>query len=366
MSTRTRPGLTRGVVRSVVLALALAVVLVGTAARSAHVRDASTDVTAEFSSAVGLYVGSDVQVLGVKVGEVTAVEPAGDVVRVDMRLEPGQRVAADTAAVIVAPTVVSDRYVQLTEPWTEGAETLADGARIGAEDTAVPVEVDELYTSLEDISTQLGPDGANREGALSDFLDVAAANLEGTGGDLNTMITEFSRLSATMAGVDEDLFATVGNLADFTEVLAANDDTVAALNLLFADVTGYLAEDRDDLAGAIDQLGSALAVLDDFIDENRDDLRTSVDNLVGPTQTLVNQRASLEELLRMAPLTLQNFLQAYNPETGRIEGRGNLNEANLWAGGGLGAQSSPDAPPVLLPGLVPGLDGTGATDGAGR
>lgn len=354
-----RPALGRGLVRSLLLALVLAVVLVGTAARSAHVRGASTELSAEFSSAVGLYVGSDVQVLGVSVGEVTAVEPAGDVVRVDMRLDPGERVAADTAAVIVAPTVVSDRYVQLTEPWTEGAETLADGARIGPDDTAVPVEIDELYTSLEDVSTQLGPDGANRDGALSDFLDVAAENLEGTGADLNTMLTEFSRLSATTAGVDDDLFATVGNLAEFTDVLVANDDTVAALNTLFADVTGYLAEDRGDLAGAIDQLGAALIVLDDFIAENRDDLRTSVDNLVGPTQTLVNQRESLEELLRMAPLTLQNFLQAYNPETGSIEGRGNLNEANLWAGGGLGAQSSPDAPPVLLPGLGDSSTGAG-------
>ncbi|WP_278257026.1 MlaD family protein [Nocardioides convexus] len=52
------------------------------------------------------------QVLGVPVGRVTKVEPVGEKVRVSMELDKGEKVAADTGAVIVAPTLVSDRYVQ--------------------------------------------------------------------------------------------------------------------------------------------------------------------------------------------------------------------------------------------------------------
>src|SRR3546814_18415231 len=59
-----------------------------------------TEVVALFDSTVGLYPGSDVQVLGVPVGTVTKVEPKDDHVRVTMELDPGQQVAADTGAEI--------------------------------------------------------------------------------------------------------------------------------------------------------------------------------------------------------------------------------------------------------------------------
>ena len=67
-------------------------------------------------------------------------------------------------------------------------------------------------------------------------------------------------------------------------MLVANDRGVANVNRQFADVAGYLADDREDLADAIANLGDALAVLDDFIKDNRGNLQTSVDNLLGPTQ----------------------------------------------------------------------------------
>ncbi len=307
-----------------------------------------TELEAMFESTVGLYPGSDVQVLGVPVGTVTAVEPDGGHVRVSMELDPGQEVGADTAAVVVAPTLVSDRFVQLTEP-DRGGPTLESGTVLETDRTAVPVEIDELYESLTDVSKKLGPDGANADGALGGLLDVLAENLDGQGSDLNTMITEFGDASATLSDTGDDLFATIGNFAEFNDMLVENDDSVAAVNRQFATVTDYLAEDREDLAGAIDELGSALAVLDDFIRDNRGNLQTSVENLIGPTQVLRNQKGSLEEAVRLIPLALQNFLRAYDPSSGTLAGRGHLNELSLSSRDGNSRRTSQDAPPLLLP-----------------
>lgn len=340
------------------LTLVVVLVVAAWALRGWWVERDRTELTAEFESAVGLYPGSDVQMLGVSVGEVTEVDPDGSVVRVHMKLDRGVEAASTTDAVIVAPTLVSDRFVQLTEPHTDG-KPLASGSVLTGDETAVPVEVDELYRGLEDISTQLGPNGANADGALSDLLDVAAANLEGTGLDINQTIRNFSDASATLAGVDEDLFATISNLSEFTTMLETNDAAVASANQQFAEVTDYLAADRQDLAAAIANLGDAMVVLDDFIEENRGHLNTSVQNLIGPTQTLVNQKASLEESVRLIPLLLQNFLGAWNPSYGTLDGRGNLNEATIWnaaqsTDSGLSGQTSPNAPPTLLPGVEGG------------
>ncbi|WP_122818714.1 MCE family protein [Nocardioides pantholopis] len=320
----------------------------GVVGARALMAEESVEVEAVFASTVGLYPGSDVQVLGVPVGSVTAVEPGSDGVRVSMRLDDDQ-VAADTRAVIVAPTLVSDRYVQLTEPLIEGP-ALRSGTVIGLEDTDVPVEIDELYASLEDAGRALGPKGANRDGALSDLLETAAANLDGQGSSINTMISEFAKASGTLADSDEAFFATLGNLEQLNTMLVENDEAVADVNRQFASVTDYLAEDRGDLARAVQNLGGALAVVDDFIRENRGNLRTSVDNLTGPTKVLARQRAGLEESVRMMPLVLQNFLRAYDVRTDTLHGRVNLNELTTWSRNGLDAQTSEDAPPTLLPG----------------
>lgn len=334
--------------RSIAAAAAVVLVIAGLLVWRSSTGGA-TRVDALFESTVGLYPGSEVQVLGVKVGKVTDVEPKGPVVRVSMELDAGQHVEADTGAVIVAPTLVSDRFVQLTKPDTGGTR-LEDGAEIPRGRTAVPVEIDDLYSSLTDVATQLGPDGANSEGALSDLLEVAARNLDGNGADLNQMIDDFGQATGTLAGTSDDLFATIANVKEFNDMLVANDQSVADVNRQFAEVTDYLADDRADLADAITNLGDALAIVDDFIDDNRDNIRTSVDNLLGPTQVLVKQKDSLEESVRLIPVVLQNFLRAYNPQRNTLDGRGNLNDVSIWSDGGLTGRSSADAPPLLLPG----------------
>ena len=308
----------------------------------------TTEVTADFDAAVGLYPGSDVQVLGVPVGTVTAVDPVGEKVRVTMEIDKDVKVAKTTGAVIVAPTLVSDRYVQLTEPWTKG-DALEDGAKIKV--TAVPVEIDEMYKSLADLSTDLGPEGANKDGALSDLLSVLAKNLDGQGVGINKMLTEFSEASATISGFDDDLFKTIGNLDVLNKTLLEHDTGVLDANKQLAVVSKSLAEDRTDLSSAITELGNALALVEDFVKDNRGALKSSVDGLRGPTQVLVNQRKSLDEAVRTIPLALQNLIGAYDPRTNTLSGRGNLNELTVWSRDGKSARTSSDAPPLLLPGL---------------
>jgi virulence factor Mce-like protein len=141
--------------------------------------------SARFERTVGLYEKSDVRVLGVRIGEVTDIEPDGDGVRVEFQYDAKYDIPADAQALVVAPSIVSDRYVQLTPAYT-GGQVLADGAVIDVENTDVPLELDEVYASLNELNVALGPNGANADGALQDLLSVSADNLDGNGELLNT------------------------------------------------------------------------------------------------------------------------------------------------------------------------------------
>jgi phospholipid/cholesterol/gamma-HCH transport system substrate-binding protein len=279
-------------------------------------------VVAHFSAAVGVHEGSDVRVLGVKVGEVTAVRPEGRTVRVELSYDPKVQVPADAQALIVPPSVVSDRYVQLAPAYAGGA-TLPDGADLPVERTVVPIELDEIYKSLDELNKALGPQGANENGALSQLVETGAANLAGNGQNLHETLTGLSQALDTLSTGRQDLFGTVVNLQKFTDVLAKSDQSVREFNARMAQVGEELAAEKDELAAAVRDLASALAQITTFVRENRAELKANVAALADLTGVLVRQQQALREVLDVAPLALSNLNLAYNPRSGTTDTRDN-------------------------------------------
>lgn len=284
-------------------------------------------VTAYFSAAVGVYPGGDVRMLGVPMGTVDQVEPHGQTVKVTMSLDRDVDVPAEVNAVLVSPSVVSDRYVQLA-PVYKGGPKLADGAVIPKERTATPVELDEVYRSLNDITAALGPDGANKDGALTRLLDTGAANLDGNGQALADTLQHLGQAGSTLSGSSKDLFATVDNLQRFTTMLNDNDEQVRRFNTQMQDVSSLLAGEREDLGASFAELAVALGKVEQFVRENRGQLKSNVDQLNGVAQVLVNQKAALSESLRDAPLALGNLQNSYNAASGTLDTRAVINELN--------------------------------------
>lgn len=322
MTVKTRAGrdLARIVAIACVLGLVVAGVLWWVLRETGEKR-----YSAVFSGVVGLYEGNDVRVLGVKVGSVDKVTPRGTDVLVEMVVDRGVKLPADAKAAIVAPSLVSDRYVQFAPAYIAGAQ-LAEGTVIGQDRTSTPLEVDDLYASLNRLSVTLGPNGVNKNGALSDLLDTLAKNADGNGQALNDTITQLSKLSSTLSGYSDDLFGTVDNLQKFTTTLANSDAAVRQFSQQVADVTGFLASERADLGAAVNQLSIALGLVQKFINDNRSKIKSNVDKLAGVTQVLVDQRAALAEVLDLAPVALSNIINSYNGSSGTLDSRGNINE----------------------------------------
>ncbi|KQS59264.1 mammalian cell entry protein [Geodermatophilus sp. Leaf369] len=304
------------------VALAAAVLLVGTLGWIVLRPAGQMRVTAWFGQAVGLYEGSDVRVLGIDVGEITRVTPMGDRVRVEMLVDEDYDVPAEAVAVILAPSLVADRYVQFA-PVYSGGPTMADGAEVPLERTATPVELDQVYGALDDLSVALGPTGANADGALSDLVEVGAANLDGNGQALNSTLTGFSQAVETLAENRDDLFGSVENLQVFTSALATVDAQVGQFNDNLAAVSEQLAGEREDLAAAIALLSSALGQVAGFVQQNTALLTTNVDRLSAVTLTLVQQREALAQVLDVAPAAIGNLAHAYNPDYGTLDTRDN-------------------------------------------
>ncbi|MFF5341607.1 MCE family protein [Streptomyces althioticus] len=327
--------------------LALVVLAAGGLTAASALGPDGLRLTAYFDRVVGVHAGSDLRILGVRVGEVESVRPQGTTVRVDLRLDEGIKVPENARAVVVAPSIVADRYVQLTPAHSTGP-ALADGAVLPASRNRVPVEIDQIYDSITSLADALGPDGANAEGALSGLLRTGAANLDDNGKAIGDSVEEFGKAAKTLDGSSGDLFRTLRSLQTLTTMLKDKDTDVRTAQERLDEVVGFFADNKDDLTGALEELGKALGQVKTFIEDNRGELKKNVDRLVPITRTLVEQRISLAEALDVAPLAASNVVNAYNPDTRTLDGRANLNEISM--GGPLlplpatGAAVSGDGP----------------------
>ncbi|MGH3389673.1 MAG: MCE family protein [Actinomadura sp.] len=282
-------------------------------------------VTAYFTSAVGLYPGADVRILGIKVGKVDSVTPVGRSVKVELNYDGEQKVPADAQAMIVSQTLVADRYIQLT-PVYKGGPVLADGVTMPLTRTAVPVEIDEVSGSLNDLNKALGPEGANATGSLSRLLQVGATTLDGQGDDLRQTISDTSRLLSTLSEDRGDVAATIENLRQITAVMVANDQQIRRFNQDLASVSTQLADEKEELGAALRTLGPTLRNVNRFVKGNRSELAANVRQLAQITSVLVKNKKFLADFLTTSPTGLSNLAHAYDPISGSLGTRADIRQ----------------------------------------
>jgi phospholipid/cholesterol/gamma-HCH transport system substrate-binding protein len=306
----------RGVKLFAVLAAVGAVVL-GTAFFVG--RSSTNHVAAYFRSASGLYVGDRVMILGVPVGTVDKIEPGPKGVRVEFDYDAQYPVPADAQAVIVAPTLVTGRYIQLAPAFTGGAK-LGDGATIPVERTASPVEFDEIKKQLVELSRDVGPNDANQRGALNSFLDTTAATMSGNGKALHDALTALSNAARTLDAGGSDLFASVDNLQAVTTAIAAVDNQVRGFSDQLASLSGVLSSNRTELDALLSSVQTTFDQVTQFVAQNRDVLKTDVVKATELTRLLVDRVDTLAQILHAAPSALSDFYNIYDPESNSLTG----------------------------------------------
>jgi phospholipid/cholesterol/gamma-HCH transport system substrate-binding protein len=306
------PGMTR---RRVVSAVSIAVIVAVVALVVVLLMPgpATTTITADFAEAPGLFVGNHVDILGVPVGTVTSVRATAADVVVRMKIPTAQAIPRDVRAVLMAPDVVNDRFVQLQPAYTSGPR-LGAGATIPTARTAVPISVDQVFDSLDQLSKALGPQGANKNGALSLLVAKLAKSLGGNGSNLHRAVVETSQALTGVASSPKQLKDILTNLGQLTQAAADNTTSYQSFANDLAGVSTSLAGDDADIAGALSGLQQLFANLTQFVQQDQSSLGGSVANLQAFATRLASQQAALAQAFDVGPLALQNLAAAVDPD----------------------------------------------------
>jgi phospholipid/cholesterol/gamma-HCH transport system substrate-binding protein len=276
-----------------------------------------TNAVAYFENSNGIYVGDDVRVLGVNVGKITEIQPQPERVKISFWYDSKYKVPADAKAAILSPTLVTARAIQLTPVYTTGP-VMKDNAVIPQERTAVPVEWDQVRAQLEKLATSLQPTEPGGVAPLGSFINTTADNLRGQGANIRDTVIKLSQAFSALGDHSTDIFSTIKNLAILVSALQDSTNLMRQLNQNLASVTGLLADDPNEVANAVKDLNAVLPEVQQFVADNREALGTTSDKLAGVTQALNDSLTDVKQFLHVAPNTLQNYVNIWQPAQGAV------------------------------------------------
>src|SRR5260370_8948080 len=111
------PALSRAsvIIGTIVVILGLIVATVGW---QFYKKLTTNTVVAYFPDTLALYAGDRVQIMGVQVGQIDSIEPAGDKMKVTFHYASKFKVPANATASILNPSRVASRTLHLSPPYT--------------------------------------------------------------------------------------------------------------------------------------------------------------------------------------------------------------------------------------------------------
>ncbi|MGY4708217.1 virulence factor Mce family protein [Mycolicibacterium sp. CBM1] len=304
------------IVGTLVIILGLVAALVG---YQLYKKLTTNTVVAYFPETLALYPGDRVQIMGVRVGNIDKIEPAGDKMKVTFHYANKYKVPADATATILNPSLVASRVIQLAPAYT-GGPVLADNAVIPIERTQVPVEWDDLRNQIADLVTKLGPTPEQPKGPFGDVLESFANGLEGKGQQINTT---FRALSDAVTALNEgrgDFFAVLKSLALFVNALHKSDTQLVALNNDLATFTNSFSNSDQEVAKAVRDIDSLLTTARKFVNDNGSVLSKDINNLSEVTTQILqpDSRNGLETVLHVYPNLAANLQNIYHPTHGAL------------------------------------------------
>jgi phospholipid/cholesterol/gamma-HCH transport system substrate-binding protein len=283
-----------------------------------------THLVAYFDNSNGIFVGDEVRIVGVPVGKIDRIEPQPLQVKISFWLDDQYKIPADAKAVILSPSLVTSRAIQLTPAYTSGP-VMANGTVIGRDRTAVPVEFDDFRQQLQKLNDALQPTQPGGVSPLGALVNTTADNLRGQGPTIRDTIIKLSQAISALGDHSDDLFTTLKNLSVLVSALQGSSDLLAQLNRNLATVTNLVSNDPNEIGNAVHELGELATELTGFVNDNRESLGITADKFASVSQALHDSIPDIKDVLHVAPSTFQNFINIYQPAQGTLTGALSVN-----------------------------------------
>ncbi|MDQ0380052.1 MCE family protein [Amycolatopsis thermophila] len=252
-------------------------------------------VTANLSESGGIFEGAEVTYRGVAVGRVSKLHLTGQGVSVDLDISSGEKIPADTEAVVATRSAVGEQYVDL-RPRHQDGPYLENGSVITSDRTAIPLSPDTVLANLDQLVSSVDTQ------SLRTVVDETYRAFAGSGQDLQQLLDTANSVTTTAT---ENLPQTTRLLSDGRTVLDTQQRqsaTITSIATQMRTIAAQLKGADPDLRKVIDSTPGLAQDIDSILATSGTDLGVLTANLLTTAQITSVRTDAIEELLVAYPV----------------------------------------------------------------
>jgi phospholipid/cholesterol/gamma-HCH transport system substrate-binding protein len=251
---------------------------------------------AVFSDVTGLNVGDDVDIAGVRVGDVTSVSVYNrNLALVSFSLPANRQLPASATATVKYLNLVGQRYVELGQGTGPVGRTLPAGGTIPLAATTPALDLTELFNGFQPLFQALSPGDVNQ--LSSDIIQV----FQGESPDIAALVATVGSLTSALATKDKVIGEVIGNLNSVITTIASRGNALGSLVTNLQELVSGLAAERQPIGNAISAISGLASATAGLLQVGRAPLAADITQLGRLSQHLASNSGTVNTFLRDLP-----------------------------------------------------------------
>ena len=263
---------------------------------------ATVGYRAVFSNVTGLVVGDDVDIAGVRVGQVTSIAVHDhNLALVGFSLQRGRPLPVSVTATIRYRNLVGQRYIELAQGSGPVGRTLRPGSTIPLSQTTPALDLTELFNGFRPLFQALSPGDVNK--LASEIIGV----FQGESPNIAALLATVGALTNALATRDHVIGEVVGNLNAVLRTITSRGSALANLVTYLQELVSGLAADRQPIGTAISAISSLASATAGLLQVGRAPLQTDIGQLRRLASNLDTGSPAVNTFLRDLPAKMTDI-----------------------------------------------------------
>lgn len=263
---------------------------------------ATVGYQAVFSDVTGLNVGDDVDIAGVRVGDVTSISVyQRSKALVGFAVQSGRSLPASVTATVRYLNLVGQRYIELGQGTGPVGRTLPQGGTIPEVHTTPALDLTELFNGFQPLFQALSPGDVNQ--LSTEIVQV----FQGESPNITALVASVGSLTTALATRDQVIGAVIDNLNSVLHTIGTRSGELSNLVTTLQQLVSGLAADREPIGSAISAIASLSSATAGLLQVSRPPLTEDITQLGRVAGTLANNTPTVNTFLKNLPVKMSQI-----------------------------------------------------------
>jgi phospholipid/cholesterol/gamma-HCH transport system substrate-binding protein len=262
----------------------------------------TTGYRAVFTDVTGLTTGSDVDIAGVRVGQVTSISVYHrNLALVGFSVQAGRPLPASVTATIRYLNLVGQRYIELGQGTGPVDDNLPPGGTIPLSRTTPALNLTVLFNGFQPLFQALSPGDVNK--LSSDIIEV----FQGESPNITALVASIGSLTTALATRDQVIDQVIDNLNSVVTTISSRDSELSGLITSLQELVSGLAANRQSLGQDITAIGNLSSATAGLLQVARPPLKGDVTQLQRLAAVLADNSPVVNTFLQDLPAKMADI-----------------------------------------------------------